>query len=108
MSTHDFLLLLPMIAIEAPMILLSLVGLILARSRLLPRGSASVLATLGFALLLLHAVAQLGLQMYLARNAAQDVIGTITILSTAQWILGFAAFICLSCAIFAGRARIES
>lgn len=108
MSTYDFLLLWPMIAIEAPMILLPLVGLILARSRLLPRGSASVLATLGFLLLLLHSVSQLGLQIYLARNAAQDVIGSIAVFGLVQRILGLAALICLTCAIFAGRARTES
>lgn len=89
------------------MILLPVVGLILARSKLLPRGGASVLATMGFALLLLHALSQLGFQLYLTRNAAQDVIGVIAVLSMALRIVFLAALVCLSCAIFVGRARIE-
>jgi hypothetical protein len=107
MTAPDLLLLWPIVAVQAPTILLPFVGLILARSKLLPRGSASVLATLGFALLLLHAVGQLGLQIYLARDSARDVLAVLTVVSTAQRVLGFAALICLCGAIFAGRAKVE-
>ena len=108
MNAADLLVLWPMVAMEAPMILLPLVGLVRAQSKLLPRGSASVLATFGFLLLLLYAVAQLGFQVYLARNSAAEVIGIITASGIAARILFLAALICLSCAIFASRARIES
>jgi hypothetical protein len=108
MNAFDLRMLLPLFAIEAPMILLPVVGLILARSKLLPRGSASLLATLGFVLLLVHAASQLAFQLYLARNSAQDIIGFITVWSTVLRALFLAALICLSCAIFVGRPRIES
>lgn len=87
------------------MILLPLAGLILARSKLLPRGSASALATIGFVLLLLNSVAQLGFQIYLTRNSARNVIGIITVFGVAQRVLGLTALICLSCSIFTGRSR---
>lgn len=105
MGFPDLLILWPMI--EAPMILLPIVGLILARSKLLPRGSASVLATVGFALLLLHTASQLAFQIYVARPAAQTAIGTVAVFGLAQRALFAAALICLGCAIFAGRARKE-
>lgn len=105
MTARDFLLLWPSIATEAPTILLPLVGLILARSKLLPRGSASALATVGFVLLLVHSASQLTFQIYLARHAAESVLGWLAAFSLAQRILFVAALICLTCAIFVGRRR---
>ena len=108
MNAFNLRMLLPMFALEAPMILLPVVGLILARSKLMPRGSASLLATLGFVLLFLHAASQLAFQVYLARNSAEDVIGFIGVWSSVLRALFLAALICLSCAIFVGRPRIET
>jgi hypothetical protein len=93
---------------DVPAILLCLVGLVLAQSKLLPRGGASVLATIGFALLLIDAVAQIGLQIYLARRPASDAIGTIVLWTMAQRVLFLGAMIFLTCANFAGRPRSAS
>lgn len=108
MNATDLTLLLTVVAPQMPLILLPLVGLILARSKLLPRGNASTLATLGFAVLLVHAVVQLGFQIYLMRHSAREVLDTIAVWSIGGQILFLAGLICLSCAIFVGRTRIES
>lgn len=106
--SSDLIFLWPVFAIETPMILLPLVGLILARSKLLPRGSASVLATVGFVLLLLHTASQLAFQIYLIRRSAESIIGTLAAFSMAQRALFVAAMICLTCAIFVGRRREQA
>jgi hypothetical protein len=108
MNATDLMLLFTVVAPQMPLILLTLVGLILARSRLLPSGSASVLATLGFAVLLVHAVVQLGFQIYLMHHSARDMLDILAAWSIGGQVLSLAGLICLSCAIFAGRRRIES
>ena len=59
-------------------------------------------------MLLLHTVSQLVFQVYSTRHSAQSALGLIAAFGVAQRVLFVGALVCLTCAIFVGRAKTES